>query len=352
MDLRAKKYVLAGYNELSTNFRELYLDLNAGNLDVRAGKQIIVWGTADGINPTDNLCPKDYRLFSNDDNERRFGVNALQAKYYFGNYYLNGIWIADFAASEFPANNLPANIVMNPAQYPEDEFKNTEYAFKFGTNRGSVDYSFSYYSGWNRLPEMGLDHVVPGAPPTIYLTPRFHQIQVIGGDISTTVGKYGLRGEAAYCSTEGGANYNPEIMQPYLLVVLGADRTFLESFNINLQYIHRTVSDFHDPYEITDPVQRQIALRNAIIHRQLAAEQDSVSLRLNNKWLQETLEADLLMIYDFYEQDSMLQPKISYAFTDSVKATLGAFIFDGDTNTFYGNLKDSNMIYCELKYSF
>jgi hypothetical protein len=48
----------------------------------------------------------------------------------------------------------------------------------------------------------------------------------------------------------------------------------------------------------------------------------------------------------------MYQPKISYAFTDSFKATLGAYIYDGDANTFYGNLKNSSMIYCELKYSF
>jgi hypothetical protein len=184
------------------------------------------------------------------------------------------------------------------------------------------------------------------------LTPRFHRIQVTGADFATTLGKYGLRGEAAYCDTEGGENYNPEIIQPFWLIVLGADRTFFESFNINLQYIHRTVSDFHDPLENTDPVQKQIALRNAINQRQLAVDQDSVSLRLNNKWLQETLEADLLMIYDLYEQDTMFQPKISYAFTDSFKATLGAFIFEGDANTFYGNLKNSNMIYCELKYSF
>ncbi len=112
------------------------------------------------------------------------------------------------------------------------------------------------------------------------------------------------------------------------------------------------MSDFHEPYEITDTVQQQIALRNGIIQRQLAAEQDSVSLRLNDKWLQDTLEADLLMIYDFYEQDRMFQPKVSYAFTDSFKTTLGAYIYDGDTDTFYGSMKNNSMIYCEIKYSF
>ncbi len=354
MDLRANQYVLDGYDDLKTDLRELYLDLKTGDLDLRAGRQLIVWGTVDNINPTDNLCPKDMRFFSSDVDERRLGVNALQAKYYFGNYYLSGIWIADFTASEFPTNNLPSNIEMNAAQYPEEKAENTEHAFKLGTTRGSVDYSFSYYSGWNRLPEFGLERVVPASsgPPTIYLTPRFHRIQVIGGDFSTTAGKYGLRGEAAYSFTEGGKDYNPEIMQPFLWAVLGTDRTFFENFNINLQYSYRHVYDFHDPDENTDPVQQQIALRNAMIQRQLAEDQNSVSLRLNDKWLQETLEADLLIMYDFYERDWMFQPKITYAFTDSFKTTWGAYIFDGDADTFYGSMKNNSMIYCELKYSF
>ena len=106
------------------------------------------------------------------------------------------------------------------------------------------------------------------------------------------------------------------------------------------------------PTKLPITLQQQIALRNGIIQRQLAAQQDSVSLRLNNKWLQDTLEADLLLIYDFYERDRMFQPKFSYAFMDSFKTTLGAYIFGGDADTFYGSMRNNSMIYCELKYSF
>src|SRR6056297_1515114 len=41
--------------------RELYLDIYAGDWDIRAGKQQIVWGTADGIKLLDIVNPTDFR---------------------------------------------------------------------------------------------------------------------------------------------------------------------------------------------------------------------------------------------------------------------------------------------------
>ena len=53
--------------------REAYLDGRVGALDFRLGKQIIAWGRADRLNPTDNLTPRDARLLAADIDEDRFG---------------------------------------------------------------------------------------------------------------------------------------------------------------------------------------------------------------------------------------------------------------------------------------
>src|SRR6266702_3067112 len=39
---------------------EAYITAHFGQADLRIGKQIIAWGRADGINPTDNLTPRDF----------------------------------------------------------------------------------------------------------------------------------------------------------------------------------------------------------------------------------------------------------------------------------------------------
>ncbi|RKX94700.1 MAG: hypothetical protein DRP84_06430, partial [Spirochaetes bacterium] len=53
---------LQSVTPIELNLKEGYLDLYSflfPFLDVRVGKQIIVWGTADKVNPTGNICPSD-----------------------------------------------------------------------------------------------------------------------------------------------------------------------------------------------------------------------------------------------------------------------------------------------------
>ena len=47
------------YGEATGELREAFVDLRFGHLDVRAGRQMIAWGRADGVNPTDNLSGQD-----------------------------------------------------------------------------------------------------------------------------------------------------------------------------------------------------------------------------------------------------------------------------------------------------
>ena len=58
------------------------MDVRLGRLDVRAGRQIIAWGRADGVNPTDNLSGQDLTLLVPDDVDRRLGTTAVRASYY------------------------------------------------------------------------------------------------------------------------------------------------------------------------------------------------------------------------------------------------------------------------------
>src|SRR3989338_3899592 len=53
------------------------------NSDLSVGKQIITWGRADGVNPTDNLSPKNYTLLLPEEGDRKTGVASLKYDYYF-----------------------------------------------------------------------------------------------------------------------------------------------------------------------------------------------------------------------------------------------------------------------------
>ncbi len=60
--------------------REAYLAYTKGNLDLRVGRQIVVWGVADALRVTDCVSPFDYTEFlAQDYDDIRMPVNALRA---------------------------------------------------------------------------------------------------------------------------------------------------------------------------------------------------------------------------------------------------------------------------------
>ncbi|MGD8956988.1 MAG: RNA polymerase-associated protein rapA [Chromatiaceae bacterium] len=65
--------------------RELYMDTNVGDWDLRLGKQQVVWGTADGIKLLDIVNPTDYReLNQNAFEDSRIPVWMINAERYIG----------------------------------------------------------------------------------------------------------------------------------------------------------------------------------------------------------------------------------------------------------------------------
>ncbi|MGH7960703.1 MAG: hypothetical protein ACRERD_02615 [Candidatus Binatia bacterium] len=80
--------------------------------------------------------------------------------------------------------------------------------------------------------------------------------------------------------------------------------------------------------------------------------QHSASARISYKWFDETLEGEMAVALSFTRFDFVLRPKLTYAFTDRWKGTIGADIFRGPQNVFFGRLRDNSGVYVELRYNF
>ncbi len=156
-----------------TYLDEAYIDLYPGSFDFRLGKQIIVWGKADGINPTDNITPWDFSDFLDTEDER-IGIVALKANNYIGNWSFEGILVPAFTPSILPSEKsrwFPAfpKEIPNPmyptagspilkASYeflnpnlPDEGLKSAQFAGKIASTISGWDFSVSYYSGRNDL---------------------------------------------------------------------------------------------------------------------------------------------------------------------------------------------------------
>ncbi len=96
------KGIIDPYNlEVREAYVQLFGFLNK-NLDIKIGRQRIVWGTADKLNPTDNLNPYDLEDIL--DFGRHRGSDAISFDYYFNSEFsLQGAFIPFFQPANMPA---------------------------------------------------------------------------------------------------------------------------------------------------------------------------------------------------------------------------------------------------------
>jgi hypothetical protein len=312
--------------------REAFLDLRFGPLDVRVGRQIIVWGRADGINPTDNLSAKDLTLLTPDDDDQRLGTTALRASYYLGDIGLTGVWSPELRPHRFPLPRMEGVMV----DHDHDSWQLDQWAARIEQSGRAVDWSVSYFDGFDLTPDLG--------PPALRLTHR--RVRVFGADMAANAGRFALRAEGAYVHTEDASGADPYAKNRHLFVVAGADRTFLETLNVNLQYLHRHVFDY------APPVEEMIAVQQAVVSSQTRRVQHGASLRVAQKWFHDTLEAECAAAAWIEPYGYTVRPRVAYAVSDQWKTIAGAEVFGGEAASLFGLLRENSTAYVEARWSF
>lgn len=223
-----------------------YIALNdvLPNLDIKIGRQTLVWGTADKFNPTNNINPDDLEdrpLFTEPIGNQMIVVDyaPLADKLWFQGVYVPIFYPAllpPSAAASLKDPQAPVpyasqadldkigalqNLlsispglvptVTTHVKVPRARFSNGQSAIKLGTSLGGVDMSFSYFNGRHDIPTPILvqsGRKDPQVGPitsseccyTSHVTLIYPRMQVIGADFSTQLpflDDMGLWGEGA-----------------------------------------------------------------------------------------------------------------------------------------------------------
>jgi len=239
----------------SLSLNEAYLDIYEFILkaiDVRIGKQIIVWGTADKIGPTNNICPNDFSDILDFGN--KLGVNSLLMNFYISDFTLSMVYIPSFTPSLLPQGGIAEMAGITPGNtnnvyLPQNKIgRSSQAALKFGWNMFNYDFTLSYYYGRYNLPVIYRVDFTP--PHSIDNTDsKFPKVQVVGFDFSGSIFNMGLWGEAGLFIPEEviTTTYINEIEystntaikdSPYLRYVIGTDYTFTNGLYYNIQFVH------------------------------------------------------------------------------------------------------------------
>jgi hypothetical protein len=353
---------------VNLDLREAWASISKGPIDVKAGRQIVSWGRADALNPTNNITPKDETILSSEFDDTRTGNELLYVKATIGISSFQGIWIPNYKADVLPLKgaDIPSGISIGKAIYPDFAFKNGSYALRYELTHSLIDGSLSYFNGYATLP--GFDFSMNQSGLT--LVPHAYQMQAAGMDFSTAISTVGVRGEAALKYPTGDYKNRVYIPNPFLQYVFGIDKS-INNVYLLFQYSGQYVLDFHklyteDPNNPLDPMSLGEQYRYAYllasaridgINRLFTGTSDMVahSITGNIHWntLHETLHIKFAGLYNFSTEDYALNPGISYDIADAVNISIGGRYIDGPKGSLNAMVSDLlSFVYTELKVSF
>ncbi len=347
------------FNDYVTEFtlREAYVNAFVGPFDFRIGHQIVVWGRADGINPTDNITPKNMLARSPDEDDRREANFLLRTFFNVHPLRIELIWVPFYRSSVVPTNLIPfpPGIDLDDPDYPEARLKNGAVAAKLNVELAAFDFSLSYFSGHN--PFAGISYSIPDPlSPEINIFLKSYRMHVLGADFSTTVGGLGLRGEIAYRVPYEEPRYFVYVPNPDLHYVFGLDKEFSGNFSLIFQYIGKSVFDFYPLIEPLDPAALaayEVELKNRIISSQQFKTTHSLSCRLGWNLLHETMIMEVVGLVNLTTEEFLIRPKIAYDITDSLTFTLGGELYSGPQDTLFDFIEDHlSSVFVELKIFF
>lgn len=323
----------------SIDFREGYLSTHLGKFDFIVGQQIVVWGRADGFNPTNNITPMNMLVKSPDEDDKRLSNMLVRSYYNLNPVRFEFIWIPVYKSSTVPVEimPLPAGVKLNSDT--EEGFSNISdgsFGGKIDLTLPSFGASISFFNGQATTPGIKLD-LVNVQSPILLLQP--YRMNVIGCDFSTTLSalSLGLRGEFAYRMPFEYDN-NTYTPSPDFQYVLGIDREFGD-LSLILQYFGRFVEDFEELTIPQDPAKMMgytIAHKNRLISFQTEEITHSAVFRPSWSLLHETLTLEALGSYNFTTEEIYIVPRVSYDITDALIFSVGGDIFAGPDATLYG----------------
>lgn len=347
-------YIVDGEDELTVDLKEGYLDIYFDTVDLRVGKQLVNWGSAYKLNPTDKINPID--LTAADPTDAELGILAVKADYYYDyDTILTGVIVGDFVSTPVPQKIIDAqtdemgtqifnqlmaqvqdstivgmmmeNLLTETVEPEINSLDKLEYGIKL-THRDlfGYDVSVSAFSGFEDLPVLNSDmkqvmmDLATMKPVTVEF--GYKRMNSIGLDLIGSIQDFGAWSEAAISVNEDD--------EKTLEAIVGGDYTFENNLYTVAQYYHRNY--FDDEKESGNYV---------MIHGQMP-------FRQIHQW-------NATVIYDLGQQAYLINPEVNLSMMNNLKLDLGTLhvsdLSEGGNNSLLSSLGEKKT-YVNLSYGF
>ncbi len=325
--------------EAVVSFSPLYF------LDIKAGRQILTWGTGDMLFIND-LFPKDWVSFfiGRDEEYLKLPSDALKISLYNKVANLDIVYTPRFDSDRFIDGDRLS--YWNPmlgkragrdnvldTDKPDDWFYDDELAARLFKNIKGYELAFYAYNGFWKVPA-GINNKGEVI---------FPKLRVYGASGRGTLGKGIGNIELGYYDSAKDRNGdNPAIQNSQFRALAGYEQEVAADFTVAVQYYLEYMSDYND-YRRSLPTGSHLEDKDRHV----------LTLRLSRLLMNQNLELSLFTYYSPSDKDAYFRPRIHYKIDDYWSAEIGGNIFLGKQDyTFFAQFEKNSNLYTALRYSF
>lgn len=328
--------------EWDAQVRELTAGTSIGqSLDLKAGRQIMTWGTGDYLFLND-LFAKDWQAFfiGRDDEYLKAPQDALRLSGYFDLANIELAWTPSFEPDVYPRGErlsvfspMAGQLIGEQQAFVADTPDGDEWALRIYRNVASVEWALYGYDGYYKSPESLSQEG----------RPTFSRLRALGASVRLPMGPGLFNAEVSHHdSRDDPQGVDPRTPNSQWRGLLGYEKELLTRLTGSLQlYLEHT----QDHAEL---------LRNSS-NPEWEAEQNRTLLTSRLTW-RDARDRMTLSLFGFYspsDEDGHLRPRLDYRFDDNLSLSTGFNLFFGDQSySFFGQFEDNSNAFARVRYAF
>ena len=317
-----------------------------GFADVKAGRQILTWGTGDLLFIND-LFPKDWNAFfiGRDQSYLKAPSDAVKVSLFSGAANLDVVYSPRLDADRFIdgrrlsyydaalGRRAGRNAPVQP-EWPDHWLTHDELAARLFKNVRGYELALYGYGGFWKSPG-GMNPVSGRA--------TFPELAVYGASVRGNAGPgIGNVEIGYYDSLDDGGGRNPFVRNGEFRALVGYEQEVATDFTAGVQWYLERMTDYGDYRRNLPPGSK-------------AADEDRhvLTLRLTKLLLSQNLKLSLFSYYSPTDNDAYLRPNIHYKVDDHWSVEIGGNLFVGEAeHTFFGQFSNNTNVYAGARYGF
>jgi len=309
------------------------------DIDLKIGRQIVVWGKSDSIRVTDVINPLDNRLPGMTDIEDlRLSVAMAKLDYYLGDWNFSFMAIGESRIMlEAPARSeyFPVDSIFAAAPDPFSDLKTPSSSWD------NMQYAFSAngtFSGWDLSFYMA--EVLDQKWHFNYAngTRIVNKIDMLGSAVNIALGSWLLKSEIAFLD---GVAYNTTANEKNRLdALLGFDYMGISDTTISVEVANKHIFD----YEVQMKNQSDYVDKNEL----------QTAIRVTSSFSNDTINVSALlsMFGSSWENGGFGRVWIEYEIADALNANFGIVDYVGGEKPMMEALRDNDKVFADITYSF